>query len=376
LKIFAIVSYPFLPATTGGEISTMQFLNYLGKDNEVMVYTVDPYKEVNLADYNFRLNFGMRFKPRRYLNILLPFKLRTLIQSFEADILFFDQPFMAWMIPFLRLLTGKKAFVRCHNIEYLRFKSMGKSWWTMMYMYEKMVHKMANLMIYLSEVDRLKAIYEFSLKEEKTLLVPTGIELESLPQKNELAKSMVCKRHGLGLNQKLILFFGTLHYSPNYEGVRYIVKEILPLLRKQATYDFTLLICGKGLPAELVSLVESEPEMRYLGFVADIETYIDGTDVLLNPILSGGGVKTKVLESLARGQTVVSSFSGAQGIDVECTHAKLLICSDEDWAYFAKTVDEVLLGNYSQELPAKFFEQYSWGGIVKRLIPHLEALRK
>jgi glycosyltransferase involved in cell wall biosynthesis len=376
LKIFAIVSYPFLPATTGGEISTMQFLNHLGKENEVKVFTVEPYSHIDITGFSFELIFGMRFKPWRYLNVLLPFKLSKLIKAFEADVVFFDQPFMAWMIPIVRLLTGKKAFMRCHNIEYLRFKSMDKQWWTLMYMYEKMVHRMADLVIYLSDVDRIKAVDEFNLKSEKTLLVPTGIELESMPIKNEVCKQTLKKRHGLGLNQKLILFFGTMHYAPNYEGVRYILDEVLPSLKSIATYDFCILICGKGLPEDLLVRTEKIAEVKYLGFVADIDEYIDGTDVLLNPILSGGGVKTKVLESIARGQTVVSSYTGAQGIDLSCTGAKLLVAPDADWHEFAQLVDGNLRENLVAETPAKFYEQYSWDGIIHRLLPHLELLKK
>lgn len=376
LKIFAIVSYPFLPATTGGEISTLQFLNHLGKENEVQVYTVDPYSHVDVGSFSFELIFGMRFKPWRYLNVLLPFTLRKLIKAFEADVLFFDQPFMAWMIPILRLLTGKKAFVRCHNIEYLRFKSMNKQWWTLMYMYEKMAHRTADLVIYLSDVDRQKAIDEFGLDSGKTLLVPTGIELETMPLKNEEARQALIKRHNLGLNQKLILFFGTMHYSPNYEGVRFILDEILPQLKSIATFDFCILICGKGLPEDLLVRTETFAEVKYLGFVANIEEYIDGTDVLLNPILSGGGVKTKVLESIARGQTVVSSFTGAQGINLDYTGKKLLVSADLDWKEFARILNVVLTDGSEEKTPTQFYEQYGWKGIVKRLEPILKKLKK
>jgi glycosyltransferase involved in cell wall biosynthesis len=376
LKIFAIVSYPFLPATTGGEISTLQFLNHLGKENEVQVYTVDPYSHVDVGSFSFELIFGMRFKPWRYLNVLLPFKLSKLIKAFEADVLFFDQPFMAWMIPILRLLTGKKAFVRCHNIEYLRFKSMNKQWWTLMYMYEKMVHRTADLVIYLSDVDRQQAINEFGLDSGKTLLVPTGIELETMPLKNEEAKQTLIKRHNLGLNQKLILFFGTMHYSPNYEGVRFILDEVLPHLKSMTNFDFCILICGKGLPEDLLVRTETFAEVKYLGFVANIEEYIDGTDVLLNPILSGGGVKTKVLESIARGQTVVSSFTGAQGINLDYTGKKLLVAADLDWQEFARILNVVLTDGSEEKTPTQFYEQYGWKGIVKRLEPTLEKLKK
>jgi hypothetical protein len=49
----------------------------------------------------------------------------------------------------------------------------------------------------------------------------------------------------------------------------------------------------------------------------DINEYIDGCDVMINPILSGGGVKTKAIDTLARSQTVISTQTGAEGIDAK-----------------------------------------------------------
>ena len=42
-SILAIIYYPFLPATTGGEISTLNILKYLSLKHDVTVFTVEPY---------------------------------------------------------------------------------------------------------------------------------------------------------------------------------------------------------------------------------------------------------------------------------------------------------------------------------------------
>lgn len=315
MKIFALVSYPFLPAKTGGEISTLQLLHFLGKEHQVTVFTVDPYAPIDNQELGFEIIFGMRFKPWRYLNILLPFTLRKHIKAQQSDVLFLDQPFMGWMIPVLKILTGKKVFVRCHNIEYLRFKSMGKSWWSLMYMYEKMVHQMADLVIYLSDVDQKHAQFEFNLATEKTTLIPTGISYSEAPKPIVNAKEIVCKAAGIGLNQPIILYFGTMHYQPNYEGVNYVVNEVYTRLVKKLGSGFMLLICGKGLPEEIAHKLENLSQIKYLGFIENLDQFIDAADVLLNPILSGGGVKTKALEGMGRNKTIVSTETGALGID-------------------------------------------------------------
>ncbi len=374
VKIFALVSYPFLPAKTGGEISTFQLLQHLGKEHQVKVFTVDPYTPINTNEFSFEILFGMRFKPWRYLNIFLPFLLTKQIKQHNSDIIFLDQPFMGWMIPVLKIFTRKKVFVRCHNIEYLRFKSMGKSWWSFMYMYEKMVHQLADLVIFLSEVDQKHAQYEFNLNPDKTALIPTGINYQETPEPIKNAQENVKKELGIGSNQQIVLYFGTMNYQPNYEGALYVLDEIYPRLLSQLNDNFFILICGKGLPEEIANRIIDKKQFKYLGFVENLDEYIDAADVLLNPIMSGGGVKTKALESLGRGKIVVSTYNGALGIDQSVCEQHLKVASNHQWEEFTQLIIQALKQSYSP-MTKQFFETYSWTSIVRKLSRRLSQFQ-
>ena len=108
-KILAIISYPFLPATTGGEISTLNILRYLSFKHKVTVFTVEPYKkDFELPPSNFELIFGMPFKASRYINLSLVPRLQKLITEKNIDLLFFDQPWFGWLMLMLKLFTKKK----------------------------------------------------------------------------------------------------------------------------------------------------------------------------------------------------------------------------------------------------------------------------
>jgi hypothetical protein len=85
-----------------------------------------------------------------------------------------------------------------------------------------------------------------------------------------------------------------MHYSPNYEGVRFILDEVLPHLKSMANFDFCILICGKGLPEDLLVRTETFAEVKYLGFVANIEgIYRWNGCITKTPFLSGGRGKNK-----------------------------------------------------------------------------------
>ena len=370
-NILAVISYPFLPATTGGEISTLNILSFLSQQHNVTVFTVEPYNNnFKTPHAKFDLIFGMPFKASRYINLKLVGRLRKLIKEKNTEWLFFDQPWFGWLMLLLKLITRKKIFIRSNNIEYLRFKSMGKWFWQMLYIYEKWTYRTADLVIFVSETDRQKAIYEFDLNPKKTLLTPYGVEVNSIPTKSELSKIIALKNDlNIASDEKMILFFSTLSYYPNYEAAEFIADKIYPLLKQQESFKFKIIICGKGLPNKVKDKCTNKPEITYLGFVDDINLYIDAADIMINPLLSGGGVKTKAIDTLARNQRVVSTQNGAEGIDPKVCGDNLVIAPDNDWNAF---VNEIIHNiNKPKNLPTEFYTTYSWFGIIENLSQYL-----
>lgn len=370
-KIVAVISYPFLPATTGGEISTLQLLTYMSHVHEVTVFTVEPYSpSYDTGTARFELIFGMAFKVSRYYSLRLIGTVANLVNRKQADWIFFDQPWFGWLMTALKLVTRKSIFMRSNNIEYLRFKSMGKWYWTLLYIYEKWTYRVADMVIFVSETDRQKAIYEFDLKPEKTLLTPYGVTYTDKPEKAGEGNIQQL-RHTLGVkpNEKLILFFSTLSYFPNYEAVGFIANEIYPRLMQASGFAFKLVICGKGLPDSYLHMLSDKPEIIYTGFVDDISLYIDAADVMINPIVSGGGVKTKAIDTLARNQRVVSSRTGAEGIRSDVCGTNLIITNDFDWDAFTQAIVSTI--SLPKAIPESFYTEYGWNGIIKKLSARL-----
>lgn len=369
-RIISVISFPFLPATTGGEICTAGLLNELSKEHDVTAFTVEPYK--NGYEYqtgNTEMVYAMPFKASRYYNFGLIGKLKKLIKQKQADWILFEQPWFGWLIWVLRFTTKNKIAIRSHNIEYLRFKSMGKWFWQMLYIYEKYAYKAAHQVFFLSETDRQKAIHEFDLNPENTLLTPYGVAYNEAPKKASPQAIQHLKQElGIRVDEQFILFFSTLSYAPNYDAVGFIADEIYPRL-KQQQLNFKLIICGKGLPHIIEQKLMDKPELKYMGFVDDINLYIDAADIMLNPILTGGGVKTKAIDTLARNQRVVSTQNGALGINENVCGSNLIITTDNNWDAFTNAIITSI--NQPKQLPASFYDTYSWSNIVSKLINKL-----
>ncbi len=130
-------------------------------------------------------------------------------------------------------------------------------------------------------------------------------------------------------------------------------------------FKYKIIICGKGLPAAYDELKAfSAKNIIYAGFVDDINLYFKGADIFINPVIEGGGIKTKVVEALGYDLTVISTRSGAIGIPQSISGKKLYNITDSDWQGFANAI---LQADSIEKIPASFFEQFYWGNIATKV---------
>ena len=129
-------------------------------------------------------------------------------------------------------------------------------------------------------------------------------------------------------SQPLILYFGTLSWQPNIEGLERFITQVFPLVRREAPQS-RLLIAGRDAPPALERLARGTTGVDYMGPVADAETLYRKARVFVEATRSGGGTKLKILNALARGLPVVASPEAAEGIDV-IPGAHLLTAVDDD----------------------------------------------
>src|SRR5207302_905493 len=80
----------------------------------------------------------------RYINVFAAFKIKRIIQNKRASHVLIEHPYLGWMAFLLKHLTRTKLIVHSHNIEAIRFKTIGKWWWKMLWLYEKFIHRQAD----------------------------------------------------------------------------------------------------------------------------------------------------------------------------------------------------------------------------------------
>jgi glycosyltransferase involved in cell wall biosynthesis len=131
-----------------------------------------------------------------------------------------------------------------------------------------------------------------------------------------------------------LLFLGSFRHLPNVEALSWFVNEVFPRIRRTEPRA-RLVVIGSDPPPRH-SLRESEA-IDLIGFVEDIHEPLRKYAVFVCPILSGSGVRVKLLEAFAAGIPVVSTRLGAEGLTDKDGDICALADTPEDFA--THTVD-------------------------------------
>ena len=361
MNIISLISYPFLPAKSGGQKGIALFYKYFSRYHSVTCICVknnDPAFAVGYEVLNILSNSKFR-----YINPFIFFRIRNQIRNKKATHLILEHPYYGWLGILLKKFCGVRLVVHSHNIEGNRWKSMGKWWWRILWSYEKLTHRCADFNFFIQDEDRKYAIEAFGLNEKTCLTVSFGTELQVAPtmESRTISGSLIRKQLVIPENTPLLLFNGAFGYSPNRDALENLLFRINPFMINKAV-PYIILILGLDIPDAIKNT--DYPYVRVLGFVENLELYLTGCDLFLNPVRSGGGIKTKLVEALAYNLNTVSTVNGAIGIDPGLCNGKLTISPDHNWSMFSEAIFRAL--QIKASTPDEFYHHFYWANITRR----------
>ena len=370
-NVLSIVSYKIFPAKFGGQKGIANFNEYFSQHHTLYCVTVKandptaaPYPVFNKLS-NSKL---------RYINIFYFGLLKKIIRQNNISHVIIEHPYYGWLGLLLKRFCKIKLIVHSHNIEAERFKTTGRWWWKILWHYEKYIHNNADFTFCITENDRQYFTDIYKINPGKTTVITFGISWNEAPSMAERLKTKneLLKKYSLAENSVFFLFNGALDYHPNLEAVKNIVEKInVVFIKKNITYK--IIICGKNLPVEMEELNKyKDSNIIYAGFVDDITTYFKGADIFINPVTDGGGIKTKLVESLGYNMNVVSTLNGAIGVDANICNGKLLLCENEDWQAFSDKMEQAI--QVHKTITNEFFNNFYWDNIAGKAAGIVEKL--
>lgn len=305
LKILTISTdkHPFLPRYLPEE--------YKNKTGIEAVY-IDT--RVNLVDAFSSLITQDNYNISRFFSVDFDVKLKSLLSRKKFDVVQLESLFMTPYLPSIKRHSKAKVILRSHNLEFYIWQRLAKQESNKakkMYLnylakqlkkYETEMLSEIDGVIAISNTDRDKYIHLGCTKPITT--IPLGIDMKNYPSGEPVA------------DQPVVFHIGAMDWAPNREGINWFLEEVWPAVLREKPRAL-LKLAGKELDFVKHKLKGKLTNVEILGEVDDAKKFIAQNDIMVVPLLSGGGIRIKIIEGMAMGKTVISTKVGAEGIDAK-----------------------------------------------------------
>jgi len=118
-------------------------------------------------------------------------------------------------------------------------------------------------------------------------------------------------KQNVQVKPKTVFYFGSMDWMPNQEAVRWFLENCWEKISK-AVPDAKFIIAGRGMPQSFLQL--NLPNVLVIENVKDSKTFFEQYQIMAVPLLSGSGLRIKIIEGMAYGKPIVSTSIGAEGI--------------------------------------------------------------
>lgn len=126
-----------------------------------------------------------------------------------------------------------------------------------------------------------------------------------------------------------IAFLGGFGHPPNREAIEFFIHHMVPLLR-ESDHVIPFHIYGSNFPEDLEHLACDDVIIE--GFAESLDSVFDTCRVFVAPLISGAGIKGKVLDSIAYAVPSVLSPVAAEATGLLHGVSTLIARTPEEWA--------------------------------------------
>lgn len=123
-------------------------------------------------------------------------------------------------------------------------------------------------------------------------------------------------------------FLGGFQHRPNGEGITWFARDVMPGLCADLP-GLALYIYGSRMTDDIRAL--ASPAIHPVGYLPEIRRGFDPHRIFIAPLLSGAGIKGKVLAAMAHGIPCVLSPVAAEGIGLRHGQDCLIAQTPDDW---------------------------------------------
>ncbi len=334
MKILLLCNKSPYPAHEGGPMAMSSIINgLLDAGHQVKVIAVNSEKfNVNQADIPQDLldktgieliDLDLRIIPKEAFKSLLKNEsyhvkrfvsadfakaIDRVLKKEQFDVVQLETVFMAPYIAQVRSLSNATIVLRAHNVEHLIWKRVAgkstflpKKWYltqlsNTLKKYElDMLEKVDGI----AAITRKDAAYFRGLTATPVIDIPYGIKPEGFVPSFAVPANPT------------FFHIGSMNWIPNQDGIKWFLETTWPRLKAQLP-EAQFYLAGRFMPEWLVGY--QAEGVHIVGEVDDALQFVAANHIAIVPLLSGSGIRIKIIEAMAMGKTVITTKVGAEGI--------------------------------------------------------------
>lgn len=296
-------------------------------------------------------------------------RLRQLLQQQEYDVVHVESIFLTPYVPLIRKHSQAKVVLRSHNVEHAIWQRVAasmphglKRWYIKHLALTLRAYELEHINDYDGVVCITRADADYFRQHgcrRQVTSIPFGVEPEDVPN--------------VEVEPASLFHIGAMDWVPNRESIEWLLDEVWPVVHREVPQAH-LYLAGRKMPQKWMDAdIEG---VTVVGEVPDAGYFIAGKQINVVPLLSGSGIRVKIIEAMAAGKAVVTTTVGAQGI--EFTDGENLLIADTPQQFAAQIKRLVEDQDYCRNVGAAaarlVAEQYDVRMLTKKLLKFYDEI--
>ncbi|MDD2192055.1 MAG: glycosyltransferase family 4 protein [Bacteroidales bacterium] len=390
MKILQLCYKPPFPAVDGGSMGMHSLtMGLLNNGHKVKVIAFNSYKHpsdikklpkeyldktcyetifVDLklktipALFSFLKNESYHIK--RFISKEMKTRIISLLKEEDFDIIQMESIFLATYAPIIRKYSKAKLVLRAPNIEHVIWEKTALS--TKNPFKRQYLNQLASSLktFELKNINAFDGVYPVTKVDADFFIengctkpcvgVPVGIETADFVDKETAEPNS-------------LFHIGSMDWIPNQQGIKWFIDEVWDDIHRDLP-NLKVYLAGRAMPDWLLNL-DKENIIIY-GEVPDSARFIYSKDIMIVPLLSGSGIRIKILEAMSLKKCIIATSQAAEGILYENNVNIVIANSPKEFKDSIKKCinDKPFCQMIAQNAEKLIAEKYNINAVAKELV--------
>ncbi|MBB2151183.1 glycosyltransferase [Pedobacter gandavensis] len=288
---------------------------------KIKFYSIDLDTGVNVYGAILNLFSNQSYNVSRYYDEGAASLLAEVLKEDDFDIIQFEGLFVVPYLDVVKENSKAKVIYRAHNIEF--------DVWERIAMTEKFTPRRSylqflarRLKVYETEqINRFHQVFAISEQDRQSILrFGSATALEVFPVALDFEKYVADPSK---TSFPTLFHLGAMDWRPNREGLEWFLDEIWPDIEKLNS-ELRFYIAGKNMQQQFFEY--DSDNLVVEGEVFDAVEFINSKAIMIVPLLSGSGMRVKIIEGMAMSKCIIATSMAAEGI--RCENGKDILIAD------------------------------------------------